>query len=569
MRPTLALNPEQQPHAEADEEAREQREIVHHQARTDRENDRICVKRWGQALFMGTFSYLRVGHALIRVNRLRIACTRILTWVNADLRIVVNTGVMNAHATSHNAVSASDSAASAVAGDIAQVEILAWLGQLYPRLVNGEPKQEILNSLCAMIGQRFNQRLVTISKATSCGVLEIIGRSEENELWTDLQHVPQRFDEGLTSLGPAGNALRTHKPVQVSTTDSSMLVWRSALERMSVSHVLSWPFECADKDYVLEMFSNRELKSVPMVAVVSAVVTMVDHIRLMGQQRLLANAMESAGNAAFITDLNGSIVWCNAALLSLSGHVKEDVVGNNPRFLNSGQQGVRYYRELWNTIRGGHVWAGETVERDHEGHSYTVQQTVSPVTAQGRTTHYLSIQSDISREVTRREALELATNIDPISGLLTRTAFDVSGEDALWAAEQAEQSAMLALISIGSVRDGFEKMTDDMATEVQAILGEQIRSALDPSVMICSVRPGDYLLFATGSASDRLQSQVGDVISALKEPLPMLGEEFCRDIVTAIARFPDDGRTIKDLRLFADQSIERRPASSARRSVSR
>jgi PAS domain S-box-containing protein len=468
----------------------------------------------------------------------------------------------------HAAMNAPIPPPAGTADEIQQPEILAWLGQLYPRLMAGEHKQELLNTLCGLIGRRFGQKLVTVSRATSCGVLEIIARSEENELWADLQHVPQRFDEGLTSLGPAGNAMRTRKPVQVAATDPSVLIWRAALERKGVSHVLSWPFDCAGQEYVLEMFSARELKSVPLVAVVSAVVTLVDHIKAMERQRLLANAMESMGNAAFITDLNGSIVWCNAALLSLSGHAEDEVVGNNPRFLKSGQQGVRYYRELWSTIRGGKVWSGETVERDHEGRSYTVQQTVSPIASQGRASHYLSVQSDISREVSRRESLERVTGRDPISGLLTRAAFDATGADALLAAENAGQSARLALISIGSVRDGFGKMTDDMAAEVQTRLGEQITTALDPAVLACSTQPGEYLLLSAGSGSDQMEAQVEAVKSALREPLPLLGEDFCRDIVTAVARYPDDGRTLRDLRLSADHAMVRRPVPAARRSAS-
>ena len=46
-------------------------------------------------------------------------------------------------------------------------------------------------------------------------------------------------------------------------------------------------------------------------------------------------------------------------------------MGRNPRFLNSGEQGKGFYRELWNTILAGGIWTGRFTNRKKDGTLYT------------------------------------------------------------------------------------------------------------------------------------------------------------------------------------------------------
>ena len=96
--------------------------------------------------------------------------------------------------------------------------------------------------------------------------------------------------------------------------------------------------------------------------------------------------------------LEGEIVWCNAAFGRLTGYPPAEVLGRNPRFLSSGRHGVRHYRDLWNTIRSGRVWRGETVDRDRSGTAFTALQTITPFGGDGKVTHYLAMYDDISRQ---------------------------------------------------------------------------------------------------------------------------------------------------------------------------
>jgi len=123
--------------------------------------------------------------------------------------------------------------------------------------------------------------------------------------------------------------------------------------------------------------------------------------------RLQSSALRAAANAIVITDPTGSVVWANPAFTSLTGYAISEVLGQNPRFLKSGEHDAAFYRQLWETIRAGQVWSGELINKRKDGSRYTEEMTVTPVrTEQGEISHFIAIKQDITRRKQAEQALE-------------------------------------------------------------------------------------------------------------------------------------------------------------------
>ena len=86
-----------------------------------------------------------------------------------------------------------------------------------------------------------------------------------------------------------------------------------------------------------------------------------------------------AGHGVLITDVDGTIEYVNRGFESQSGYTSEEVVGNTPRMLKSGEHDEAFYEELWETITAGETWHGTVVNRRKDGERYIVQQTIAPV----------------------------------------------------------------------------------------------------------------------------------------------------------------------------------------------
>jgi PAS domain S-box-containing protein len=128
--------------------------------------------------------------------------------------------------------------------------------------------------------------------------------------------------------------------------------------------------------------------------------------RVEEQLRLHSTALESAVNAVLITDRDGHIAWVNSAFTRLTGYTAEEVLGQNPRLLKSGQHTQEFYRVLWETILAGQMWRGETINRRKDGSVFTEEQTITPVRdARGEITHFISIKHDITEGKRAQETL--------------------------------------------------------------------------------------------------------------------------------------------------------------------
>jgi diguanylate cyclase (GGDEF)-like protein/PAS domain S-box-containing protein len=125
--------------------------------------------------------------------------------------------------------------------------------------------------------------------------------------------------------------------------------------------------------------------------------------------KLQAAALEAAANSIVITDLEGTVVWTNPAFSFLSGYSTEEILGKNPRFLQSGKHDQEFYGRMWATITSGEIWHGEIINRRKNGDCYTEEMTITPVSLRpSGITHFIAIKQDVSARKEAQEALRQA-----------------------------------------------------------------------------------------------------------------------------------------------------------------
>ena len=113
-------------------------------------------------------------------------------------------------------------------------------------------------------------------------------------------------------------------------------------------------------------------------------------------------ALHAAANGIIITDSQGQIVWVNQAFCRMTQYSQEEILGKNPRILNSGKQSKAFFENLWKSISAGNVWRGQIINRRKDGSLYTEEETITPVrSADGAIEHFIAIKED----VTEREQL--------------------------------------------------------------------------------------------------------------------------------------------------------------------
>ncbi|MEX2147053.1 MAG: PAS domain S-box protein [Candidatus Rokuibacteriota bacterium] len=127
------------------------------------------------------------------------------------------------------------------------------------------------------------------------------------------------------------------------------------------------------------------------------------------ERRVRSAALTAAANGILITDADGRVEWVNPEFTRMTGYALDEIRGQMPRLLKSGEQDDAFYERVWSTIRAGHVWRGELVNRRKDGSVYLEEQSITPVRAGGRSsgviTHFVAVKQDISERKRAEETL--------------------------------------------------------------------------------------------------------------------------------------------------------------------
>ena len=115
--------------------------------------------------------------------------------------------------------------------------------------------------------------------------------------------------------------------------------------------------------------------------------------------RELSLAIEQSPDSIVITNLAAEIEYVNEAFLRVTGYERDEVIGRNPRILQSGKTPRLHYTAMWAELTAGRPWKGEFHNRRKDGSEYVEFGHVAPLRQpDGRITHYVAVKQDITEK---------------------------------------------------------------------------------------------------------------------------------------------------------------------------
>lgn len=139
---------------------------------------------------------------------------------------------------------------------------------------------------------------------------------------------------------------------------------------------------------------------------------------------LLSMGVEQSPAAVVITDQVGGIKYANPKFECMTGYVKDEILGENPRIFKSGKTSVAVYKDLWETILAGRVWEGDFENKRKDDKPYYVAAKIAPVFIEkGRISHLMAVMEDITENKRLQDKLEKMASFDGLTGALNRRSF--------------------------------------------------------------------------------------------------------------------------------------------------
>ena len=138
------------------------------------------------------------------------------------------------------------------------------------------------------------------------------------------------------------------------------------------------------------------------------------------QLRLAANTFESQ-QGIMITDKNANILRVNKAFTQITGYSLPQVIGQNPKILQSGRHDQAFFENYWHQLLTYDKFEGEIWNRRKTGEIYPEWQTVTAVRNEmGEISHFVSVFSDITEKKDAENKIHNMAFYDPLTNLPNR-----------------------------------------------------------------------------------------------------------------------------------------------------
>ncbi|MEY8251495.1 MAG: diguanylate cyclase, partial [Colwellia sp.] len=250
--------------------------------------------------------------------------------------------------------------------------------------------------------------------------------------------------------------------------------------------------------------------------------------------KLAASVFTHSREGISITDDNSTIIDVNDAFTRITGYSREEAIGQNPNFLQSGQQSPEFYNHMWQALLKEGYWSGELWNRRKNGEVYAVMKTISAVRDEhGSTTHYVSLGNDITPMKEHQEQLEHIAHYDLLTNLPNRVLLADRLSQAMLQCSRHAQSLAVVFLDL----DHFKEVNDTYGHNV----GDELLIALSAR-MKEALREGDTLSRIGG---DEFVAVLADLVNV----------EDCDPILERFLQAASEPVTIGDIVVSVSASI--------------
>lgn len=232
--------------------------------------------------------------------------------------------------------------------------------------------------------------------------------------------------------------------------------------------------------------------------------------------RTLARAVEQSPASIVITDVHGCIEYVNEAFERTTGYSRDELLGENPRILQSGATPSAVFDEMWEKLPHGETWRGELVNRRRDGSRYIEHAIIAPVRRpDGAISHYVGVKEDIT--ATRQMAIELERHRSHLEELVAertaelssaRRATEALGQDFFRVLDRSPD--LIALKGRDLRLKACSRAYVELAGKAgpAELLGRTVEESFEPE-MVAMVR-----------ADEEAQLAAGDAVRSLERVLP-------------------------------------------------
>ena len=268
--------------------------------------------------------------------------------------------------------------------------------------------------------------------------------------------------------------------------------------------------------------------------------------------RKLSQAIEYSPVSIMITDLEGDIEYVNPEFTRVTGYEAEEVMGENPRFLNTEETPQHQYVSMWNAMQEGRTWTGEIYNKKKSGECYWESMTISPVkNAAGEKTHYLSIKEDITLRKDYEDRLLYQASYDKLTDLPNRSLAYDRLQQAIANANRTKKHVAILYLDFDHFKNINDTLGHSAGDKFLIKMAARLTSCVRDVDTVARLGGDEFLILlaelGNGSKESEaeyekfIQQKTTEILERVAQPCTIDNMEFSVTVSIGVALFPRDG----------------------------
>ncbi len=273
--------------------------------------------------------------------------------------------------------------------------------------------------------------------------------------------------------------------------------------------------------------------------------------------RITASVFDNSQEAIIITDANNNIINANPAFERITGYSRDEVLGRNPKLLNSGRQDRLFYAEMWRALRENKVWRGEVWNRRKCGDIYAELLSISAICDEaGKVQSYVGVFSDITYFKDHEAELSHVANFDALTGIPNRRLLADRLRQAIAHAQRHEKILAVCYIDL----DGFKEVNDNYGHEAgdRLLVGvtQRLKQELRAGDTLARLGGDEFVLLFNDLSQEIECFQVLErVMQSIADPIQIDGHKVAVSASIGVTFYPEDNEDGDMLLRHADQAM--------------
>lgn len=213
------------------------------------------------------------------------------------------------------------------------------------------------------------------------------------------------------------------------------------------------------------------------------------------QLSLISLLFNHSSEGMIITDENADIMNVNQAFTDITGYTKQEVLGQNPRILQSKLMSQDYYENLWSELQTNGHWKGELLNRRKNGVIYPQLSAINQVKDKhNRITNYFGVFSDISERKRNEEKLYHLAFYNELTDLPNRTYLFQYLTEQLESGQLEDQSIAVIALELDQFKHLNQTIGHRNADIVLQRAAERLKKQLNPDDFISHVNEDQFCI---------------------------------------------------------------------------